>query len=184
MIGMVVGGVTAFFFVQSKIRGVRTELALAAQKAEQLEHTAAQLRAETDAARAGTEEMNGRLTQALLEAERSAAELKAEKEHNSKEMQMRQEQFAQQLKTVEGFIDHVSENRGVPAYHGIEVELAGPKADLLAAIREVGALMQTAGVKNTQVNEWVYRSLAALKSSDEKAAEQLAESHAIKAELL
>ena len=92
--------------------------------------------------------------------------------------------LAQQLETVEGFIDHVSENRGVPAYHDIEVELAGPKADLLAAIREVGALMQTAGVKNTQVNEWVYRSLAALNSSDEKAAEQLAESHAIKAELL
>ena len=76
------------------------------------------------------------------------------------------------------------ENRGVSAYHDIEVELVGPKADLLAAIREVGALMQTAGVKNTQVNEWVYRSLAALDSSDEKAAEQLAESPAIKAELL
>ena len=58
--------------------------------------------------------------------------------------------LAQQLETVGGFIDHVSENRGVTAYHGIEVELAGPKADLLAAIREVGALMQTAGVKNTQ----------------------------------
>ena len=41
--------------------------------------------------------------------------------------------LAQQLETVEGFIDHVSENRGVSAYHGIEVELAGPKADLLAA---------------------------------------------------
>lgn len=91
--------------------------------------------------------------------------------------------LAQQLETVEGFIDHVSENRGVAAYHGIEVELEGPKADLFAAIREVGALMQTAGVKNTQVNEWVYRSLAALDSSDEKAAEQLAESPAIKAEL-
>ena len=92
--------------------------------------------------------------------------------------------LAQQLETVEGFIDHVSENRGVTAYHGIEVELAGPKADLFAAIREVGALMQTAGVKNTQVNEWVYRSLAALNDSDEKAAEKLAESPTIKAELL
>ena len=92
--------------------------------------------------------------------------------------------LAQQLETVEGFIDHVSENRGVAAYHGIEVELTGPKADLFAAIREAGALMQTAGVKNTQVNEWVYRSLAALNGSDEKAAEQLAESPAIKAELL
>lgn len=92
--------------------------------------------------------------------------------------------LAQQLETVEGFIDHVSENRGVAAYHGIEVELAGPKADLLAAIREVGALMQTAGVKNTQVNEWVYRSLAALNDSDEKAAEKLAEAPVIKAALL
>lgn len=81
--------------------------------------------------------------------------------------------LAQQLETVKGFIDHVSENRGVAAHHDVFVELAGPKADLLAAIREVGALMQTAGVKNTQVNEWVYRSLAALGSSEEKAAEQL-----------
>ena len=78
----------------------------------------------------------------------------------------------------------MSENRGVAAYHGIEVEPAGPKADLFAAIREVRALMQTAGVKNTQVNEWVYRSLAALNDSDEKAAEKLAKSPAIKAELL
>ena len=84
--------------------------------------------------------------------------------------------LAQQLETVE--------SRGVAAHHGIEVELAGPKADLFAAIREAGTLMQTAGVKNTQVNEWVYRSLAALNDSDEKAAEQLAESPTIKAELL
>lgn len=62
--------------------------------------------------------------------------------------------LAQQLETVEGFIDHVSENRGVSAYH------------------------------DTEVNEWVYRSLAALDSSDEKATEQLAESPTIKAELL
>ena len=92
--------------------------------------------------------------------------------------------LAQQLETVGGFIDHVSENRGVSAYHDLTVELVGPKADLFAAIREVGALMQTAGVKNTQVNEWVYRGLAALNDSDEKAAEKLAESPAIKAELL
>ena len=92
--------------------------------------------------------------------------------------------LAQQLETVKGFIDHVSENRGVAAHHGINVELTGPKADLFAAIREVGTLMQTAGVKNTQVNEWVYRSLAALNDSDEKAADKLTEAHAIKAALL
>lgn len=92
--------------------------------------------------------------------------------------------LAQQLETVKGFIDHVSENRGVAAHHDLFVELVGPKADLFAAIREVGALMQTAGVKNTQVNEWVYRSLAALNDSDEKAAKKLAEAPAIKAALL
>lgn len=92
--------------------------------------------------------------------------------------------LAQQLETVDSFIDHVSENRGVTAHHDVLVELAGPKADLLAAIREVGALMQTAGVKNAQVNEWVYRSLAALNDSNEKAAEKLAEAPAIKATLL
>ena len=92
--------------------------------------------------------------------------------------------LAQQLETVKGFIDHVSENRGVTAHHDASVELTGPKADLFAAIREVGTLMQTAGVKNTQVNEWVYRSLAALNDSDEKAADKLTEAPAIKAALL
>ena len=92
--------------------------------------------------------------------------------------------LTQQFETVKGFIDHVSENRGVTAHHDVFVELAGPKADLLVAIREVGTLMQTAGVKNTQVNEWVYRSLAALNDSDEKAADKLTEAPAIKAELL
>ena len=92
--------------------------------------------------------------------------------------------LAQQLETVEGFIDHVSENRGVTAHHDLFVELVGPKADLFAAIREVGTLMQTAGVKNTKVNEWVYRSLAALNDSDEKAADKLTEAPTIKAALL
>lgn len=92
--------------------------------------------------------------------------------------------LAQQLETVKGFIDHVSENRGVAAHHDLFVELVGPKADLFAAIREVGTLMQTAGVKNTQVNEWVHRSLAALNDSDEKAADKLAEAPVIKAALL
>lgn len=92
--------------------------------------------------------------------------------------------LAQQLETVKGFIDHVSENRGVTAHHDLFVELVGPKADLFAAIREVGTLMQTAGVKNTKVNEWVYRSLAALNDSDEKAADKLTEAPTIKAALL
>lgn len=93
--------------------------------------------------------------------------------------------LAEHVETIRGFIDHVSENRGVTAYHDIELgELTGVKAELFAEISAIANLTKTAGVKNTQVNEWLYRSLAALNSSDEKAAEQLAESPAIKAELL
>lgn len=93
--------------------------------------------------------------------------------------------LADHVETVRGFIDHVSENRGVTAHHDIELgELTGAKAELFAEISAIANLTKTAGVKNTQVNEWLYRSLAALDSSDEKAAEQLADSPAIKAELL
>lgn len=93
--------------------------------------------------------------------------------------------LAEHVETVCGFIDHVSENRGVTAHHDIELgELTGAKAELFAEISAIANLTKTAGVKNTQVNEWLYRSLAALNSSDEKAAEQLADSPAIKAELL
>lgn len=93
--------------------------------------------------------------------------------------------LAEHVETVRGFIDHVSENRGVTAHHDIELgELTGVKAELFAEISAIANLTKTAGVKNTQVNEWLYSSLAALDSSDEKAAEQLAESPTIKAELL
>lgn len=93
--------------------------------------------------------------------------------------------LAEHVETVRGFIDHVSENRGVTAHHDIELgEPTGVKAELFAEISAIANLTKTAGVKNTQVNEWLYRSLAALDSSDEKPAEQLAESPTIKAELL
>lgn len=91
--------------------------------------------------------------------------------------------LAEQLETVRGFIDHVSENRGVTAYHDIEAaELTGAKAELFAEISAVANLTKTAGVKNTQVNEWIYRSLAALNKDEAMAADKLAEAAAIKAQ--
>lgn len=101
IIGIAVGCAMVFFLMQSKVRSVRTGLALAEQRATQLEQTAAQLKAETESARAETARINGEMVQARVEAERVGAELKAEREHNSKEMQLRQEQFEQQLKTVQ-----------------------------------------------------------------------------------
>ena len=92
--------------------------------------------------------------------------------------------LAQQLETVEGFIDHVSENRGVAAYHGIEVELAGPKADLLAAIREVGTLCRLQASRTPRSTSGSTAVWQHSTAQTKKAAEQLAESPTIKAELL
>ena len=89
-----------------------------------------------------------------------------------------------QLETVEGFIDHVSENRGVPPYHGrMEVEPAGPKADLFAAIREVGALCRPQASRIPRSTSGSPQ-FTALTAPTKKAAEQPAESPTIKAELL
>lgn len=95
-----------------------------------------------------------------------------------------EETLAEQVQTVKGFIDHVSENRGVTAYHNIELaELTGAKAELFAETCTVAQLTKTAGVKNTEANEWLYRSLAALNGDDAAAATKLAEAAAIKSQL-
>lgn len=91
--------------------------------------------------------------------------------------------LAEQVEKVGGFIDHVAENRGVTAYHGLDIEQTGAKAQLFDEVRTVAALMKTTGVKNTQVNEWVYRSLAAIRKDDATAAAQLDKAADIKAQL-
>ena len=48
--------------------------------------------------------------------------------------------LAEHVETVRGFIDHVSENRGVTAHHDIELgELTGAKAELFAAISAIAS---------------------------------------------
>lgn len=95
-----------------------------------------------------------------------------------------EEALAEQIETVRGFIDHVSENRGVTAYNNIELaEPAGTKAELFAEIGGIAQLTKTAGVKNTEANEWLYRSLAALSGDNAAAKAKLAEAAGIKSQL-
>ena len=93
------------------------------------------------------------------------------------------EALAEQLKTVDGFIDHVAEHRGVTAYHGLDIDLTGTTAKLFDEIRTVATLMKTAGVKDPQVNEWLYRSLAAIRKGEAAVNAQLNQTEAIKAQL-
>lgn len=91
--------------------------------------------------------------------------------------------LTEQLETVSGFIDHVAEHRGVTAYHGLDIELAESATELFNEIRTVAALMKTAGVKNVQANEWLYRSLAAIRQGKQTIKTQLDQTEAIKATL-
>ena len=89
--------------------------------------------------------------------------------------------LAEQVEAVSGFIDHVAEHRGVAACHGLDVELTGSKAELFDEIAAVAALMKTVGVANAQVNEWVYRSLAAIGRDGDAVTGQLDRAAAIRA---
>ena len=93
------------------------------------------------------------------------------------------EALAEQLKTVDGFIDHVAEHRSVTAYHGLDIDLTGTTNELFDEIRTVATLMKTAGVKDPQVNEWLYRSLAAIRTGEQAVNAQLNQTEAIKAQL-
>ena len=91
--------------------------------------------------------------------------------------------LTEQVETVDNFIDHVAEHRGVTAYHGLDIELSGATAMLFDEVRAVAALMKTDGVKDTQANEWLYRSLAAIRQGEEAVTAQLKGAATVKARL-
>lgn len=101
IIGVCAGAVLVFIVMQSKRNEVESKLMLSVQQAEAAEQNMRKLQSEAAGQNAETERLRDELTRTKLQLERADTELKAEREHNSKEAQMRQEQFAQQLKTVQ-----------------------------------------------------------------------------------
>lgn len=95
------------------------------------------------------------------------------------------EQRAEQMSTVTGLIDHVSEKRGVPAHSIADMlEIGGIKTQLLGELQNVAAAVKGKTNENQNVNAWIYRSLAAIESTGTlEAAERMAESQVIKAQV-
>ncbi|MBM6689414.1 MULTISPECIES: hypothetical protein [Collinsella] len=88
-----------------------------------------------------------------------------------------------QVTTVTGLIDHVSEKRGVPAHPVIDVtELGSIKTQLLGELHDIACTVKPKTNTHQGVNAWIYRSLAAIESTGNlEAAARMAEVRSIKA---
>ncbi|MDN0055805.1 hypothetical protein [Collinsella ihumii] len=89
-----------------------------------------------------------------------------------------------QMATVTGLIDHVSEKRGVPAHPVVDIDsIGGIKTRLLGELQDVAsAVKDSTNLDHQGVNAWIYRSLAAIETTGTlEAAERMAEVQVIKA---
>ncbi len=98
------------------------------------------------------------------------------------DQELSETELAEKTETVCGFIDHVSEHRGVPAHPVADVtELSSSRHELLDCLEDVASKLQPKGGLHQNINEWLYRSLAAIDSNAEAVSLQLAEANAISA---
>lgn len=82
------------------------------------------------------------------------------------------EELGEKVETVKGFIQHVSANRGVTAHESADVSaLSEAKAKLLDELQDVAARVKAAGTQLPEVNEALYRGLAAIKAEGDEAAQ-------------
>ena len=91
-------------------------------------------------------------------------------------------ELAEKTETTCGFIEHVSEHRGVPAHAVADAtSLSTTRRELLDNLESVAKKLQPKGGLHQNINEWLYRSLAALEGDNEAVALQLAEANVMNA---
>ena len=101
LIGIVVGGVVAFLFLNGKKKGVESTLMLTAQRLDQEEKKNGGLAQAAQTAEDKIRRLGDELTQARIDLASLQTQVEAEREQNSKTEQMRREQFQEQLRTVQ-----------------------------------------------------------------------------------
>lgn len=96
---------------------------------------------------------------------------------------MTDDQRTEQLNTVTGLIDHVSEKRGVDAHSIVDIDTIGSvKTSLLGELQDIASAIKPKTNQDQGVNAWIYRSLAAIERKGTlEAAERMAEARSIKA---
>lgn len=89
-----------------------------------------------------------------------------------------EEEIAQQTHAIEAFIDHVSEHRGVTAHEVANTSaFVVVKTELLSALSATALSLQAVDDHQPEIMEWVYRSLASLEDSDDRAAGAMLAKH-------
>lgn len=90
--------------------------------------------------------------------------------------------LAERIESVRGFIQHVSEHRGVPAHDVADMSaLSGSRKELFDHIEKIARKLKPKGGLHQNVNAWLYRSLAAIEGTTEDVAAQLAQANVIAA---
>ncbi|PTL32888.1 DNA recombination protein RmuC [Prevotella sp. oral taxon 376] len=99
-VGLVVGGLMTFLWMNGKKREVETALRLSEQGKEHEIQLKEELQAKFNMAEAELRDLSGKLTQAKVDLGSMQSQLEAERKSTSEENKLRREQFEQQLKTL------------------------------------------------------------------------------------
>ena len=92
------------------------------------------------------------------------------------------EELSKKTESVCGFINHVSEKRGVPVHSVANVkEFSSSKKELLARLADIACQLQAKEATHQTINAWLYRGLAALEGDSNAAMSMLAEANAMEA---
>ena len=100
-IGLVCGVVATWLIMHLRKKNVEQTLMLTAQQLNQEETKTAELKQQVDNVNNERQNLQDQVVKITIELERANTLLQAEQEHNEKETQLRNEQFNQQLKTVQ-----------------------------------------------------------------------------------
>ena len=92
-VGAIVGSIVVYFILSTRQKDAAAKLMLSAQQLAQEQAARQQLQAHADATMAEKHDLQEQLIQLKVDLERANTQLRAEQERNSKEAEMRKEQF-------------------------------------------------------------------------------------------
>lgn len=101
IVGVLIGAVILYLFLQGKIKSKDTDALLLKQQMEQLETSFEQLKIEKEQKENEVKSLTNELTNYKIELKEAQTQLSATKEHHEKEARLREEQFEEQLKTMQ-----------------------------------------------------------------------------------
>lgn len=100
-VGLIFGGVFIFLLINGKKKAIETQLFLVKQQMEQEQLGKQELEKRIELLQEEKDSLQNKMIQGQIDFQRVSSELESQKIFHSKELEMRREQFEQQLKTVQ-----------------------------------------------------------------------------------